>query len=89
LAEQGRMVKMWFRKSAQDLHTAKLLLEQNSEVFWGPLVFHVQQSAEKAIKGYLAFHKIRFANTHDMAILVNLIAKEDKNLKRNLNQLKF
>ena len=88
MADQGRMIKMWFRKSAQDLQTAKLLLAQNSEVFWGPLVFHAQQSAEKAIKGFLVFNKIRFSKTHDMNILVNLVADVDKQLSEELDYAK-
>jgi HEPN domain-containing protein len=89
LADQGRMIKMWFRKSAQDLQTANLLLAQKSETFWGPLVFHAQQSTEKAIKGYLAFHKIRFSKTHDIEILVNLVAKVDEKLAEYLHPTKI
>ena len=84
MADQGRMVKMWFRKSAQDLQTAKLLLAQNSEDFWGPLVFHAQQCAEKSVKGFLAFHKIRFTKTHNMEVLVNLVVKVDQKLAEEL-----
>ena len=40
MADQGRIVKMWFRKAIEDL-----------------------QAAEKAIKGFLAFNKIRFSKT--------------------------
>ena len=59
MADQGRVVKMWFRKAAQDLKASKLLLAQNSEDFWGPVVFHAQQAAEKSIKGFLAFTVIQ------------------------------
>jgi HEPN domain-containing protein len=89
LADQGRTVKTWFRKSAQDLKTAKLLLAQDSEDYWGPLVFHSQQAAEKSIKGYLTFHKIRFAKIHDMEILVNLVAKADEKLSEELHPAKI
>ena len=85
MADQGRIVKMWFRKAIEDLQAAKLLLSQNSESFWGPSVFHSQQAAEKAIKGFLAFNKIRFSKTHDLEILVNLISQVDANFA---NQLK-
>ncbi len=83
------MVKSWFRKSAQDLRTAKLLLAQNSKDFWPPLVFHAQQSAEKAIKGFLTFHKIRFPKVHNMDILVELVAKADQKLSLELGQARI
>ena len=89
MADQGRLVKMWLRKSSQDLQTAKLLLAQNSEVFWGPLVFHTQQSTEKAIKGYLAFKKNRFPKTHDLDILISLVAKNDQELSIALGPTKI
>jgi HEPN domain-containing protein len=88
LAEQKRMVEIWFGKSAQDLQTAKLLLSQNSQIFWGPLVFHSQQAAEKAIKGYLVFHKTRFTKTHDIEVLLNLVAKIDDKLCQELQSAK-
>lgn len=79
MADQGRIVKMWFSKSIEDLKAAKLLLSSTTENFWGPSVFHSQQSAEKAIKGFLAFNKIRFAKTHDLEILINLVSQIDVN----------
>ncbi|MCB9073042.1 MAG: HEPN domain-containing protein [Bdellovibrionaceae bacterium] len=80
---------MWFRKASQDLQTAKLLLAQNSEVFWGPAVFHSQQAAEKSIKGFLAAQKIRFAKTHDMEILINLVSTADQSLGMELEPAKI
>lgn len=75
---------MWFSKSIEDLKAAKLLLSSTTENFWGPSVFHSQQSAEKAIKGFLAFNKIRFAKTHDLEILINLVSQIDVNLAEKL-----
>lgn len=89
MADQGRMVKMWFQKAAQDLQTAKLLLAQNNENFWGPTVFHAQQSAEKAIKGFLVFHKIRFNKTHNIENLLKLVSSVDKNLSQKLEPSKI
>ena len=71
------MVEMWFQKSATDLKTAKLLSSQNQEDFLGSSVFHAQQAAEKAIKGYLTMKKVRFPKTHDIAKLLKLIATVD------------
>lgn len=83
------MVRLWFKKAAQDLMTAKLLHAQNSETFRGPLVFHAQQAVEKAVKGYLAFQKVRFPKTHEMGILIDLVAKADQNLSQSLQPTKI
>ena len=71
---------MWFNKSVEDLNAAHLLMCQKSESFWGPSVFHSQQSAEKALKGFLAFKKVRFSKTHDLEILINLVLQVDPEL---------
>lgn len=89
MADQGRMVKTWFTKASRDLRTAKLLLSQNNEDFWESTVFHAQQAAEKSIKGFLAFHKIRFTKTHNMEVLVDLISKIDKSLSLSLEPIKI
>lgn len=88
MADQGRMVKDWFQNAARDLKTAKLLLAQNNEDFWGANVFHAQQAAEKSIKGFLAKNKIRFTKTHNMEILVSLVAKADPQLSKYLEPTK-
>ncbi len=89
MADQGRMLKMWFRKAAQDLQTARLLVAQNNENFWGPTVFHAQQCAEKSIKGFLVLQKVRFNKTHDIEVLVNLVASVDKELSQKLESAKI
>jgi HEPN domain-containing protein len=71
---------MWFSKAIEDKRAAQLLLAQNSEIFFGAVVFHSQQAAEKSIKGYLAFNKIRFSKTHDLDTLINLISQIDASL---------
>lgn len=50
----------------------------------GALVFHSQQAAEKALKGYLAHKKIRFEKTYDIGKLVDLIEGVDQKLADDL-----
>ena len=69
MADQGRMVKTWFAKASRDLRTAKLLLAQDNEDFWESKVFHAQQTAEKSIKGFLAFNKIRLGVPSDVDVV--------------------
>lgn len=84
MADHGRTVKAWFTKASRDLRTTKLLLAQNNEDFWESAVFHAQQAAEKSIKGFLAFHRVRFTKTHNMEILITLVAGVDKSLSKEL-----
>lgn len=86
LADDGRIVKMWFKKAAEDLRASKLLLAQGMDDLLGPAVFHAQQSAEKAIKGYLASNKIRFPKTHDIEILLLLVNKINPGLSSDLEK---
>ena len=62
----------WFAKATSDLRAAKALADFE-EHFFEQTCFLAQQAAEKAIKGFLAFHKIRFDNTHDIEMLLNLV----------------
>jgi HEPN domain-containing protein len=83
LADQGRMVKAWFQKAATDLKVVKLVKDQASDVAEAS-VFHAQQAAEKSIKGFLAFHKVRFPKTHSIEELLKLVAQVDANLQERL-----
>lgn len=39
---------------------------------------------KKQLQGYLAFHKVRFSKTHDLEILINLVAQVDIELSQRL-----
>ena len=78
------MVEMWFQKSASDLKAAKLLSSQNQNDFLGSSVFHAQQAAEKAIKGFLTKNKVRFPKTHDIAKLLKLVSTVDETFAEQL-----
>jgi HEPN domain-containing protein len=81
------MVKAWFKKAQVDIQTARLC-EGAGEMFRGPLVFHCQQAAEKAIKGFLVFHKVRFPKTHDISELLKLVANIDPSLSDQIKDTK-
>jgi HEPN domain-containing protein len=46
----------------------------------GDAVFHAQQAAEKALKGFLAWHDVPFGKTHDLAALGRQCAAIDASL---------
>ena len=53
------------------------MLEQKGDTLLEISVYHCQQSSEKAIKGYLAFNKLRFGKTHIIIELINIMAAQD------------
>lgn len=79
------MIHLWFAKSEEDLRVAQTLISLKTEHFES-VVFHCQQAVEKALKGYLAFHKIRFPKTHDIEKLVCLIPPTDSLLASELTK---
>ena len=62
----------WLIKAKNDLQAAKILLEANC---LDVAIYHTQQCAEKALKGYLAFQKHHIIKTHDLAALVAFCEK--------------
>jgi HEPN domain-containing protein len=70
------LVRAWLIKSRNDLTTAR----QIGALPDGPLdtaIYHCQQAAEKAVKGFLAFHDHRLERSHDVERLVALSAVYD------------
>ena len=50
----------------------------------GPLdtaIYHCQKAAEKAVKGFLAFHDHRLERSHDVELLVELAAVYEASFK--------
>lgn len=78
-----RLVNQWFKKSAENLRLAKLILNLD-EKFYEHICFNAQQCAEKALKGYLNHNKVRFDKTHDIAVLVSLVRSVDPELASQL-----
>lgn len=67
------LVRAWLTKARNDLTTAREL----GALPDGPLdtaIYHCQQAAEKAVKGFLAFHDHRLERSHDVERLVGLAA---------------
>ena len=57
--------KSWFEKAASDLRAADHDLIATPPLT-DDVVFHAQQAAEKAMKGYLSWHDQPFRKTHDL-----------------------
>lgn len=69
LPERLLLARRWLRKARRDLDSAKKLA-RDTEPYFDTAIYHCQQAAEKAIKGFLAFREVRFEKTHDIRWLI-------------------
>jgi HEPN domain-containing protein len=72
--------RAWFTRAARDLRAAEVLLAANPPLL-GEVVFHCQQTAEKAMKGFLTWNDRPFGKTHDLAVIGVLCVAEDQGLE--------
>ena len=63
--EKAAAVRGWLSKAADDLRGARIDLDANPP-FIEDALFHCQQAAEKALKGFLTAHDTPFKKTHDL-----------------------
>jgi HEPN domain-containing protein len=69
--DRNELVKNWIVKAQHDLLAAQKL-SSDSEIYADIAIYHCQQSAEKAIKGFLILHDRAFPRTHDLRLLIQL-----------------
>ncbi len=77
--ERAAEVREWLRKAARDLRAAELGLAAAPPLL-DMVVFHCQQAAEKAIKGFLAWHDVPFRRTHELKDLGDQVVAIDAGL---------
>lgn len=65
-----QFVKNWLSVASRDLAAARKLSE-GPEPYLDVAIYHTQQAAEKAVKGFLVFHDQRFKKTHDIKKLAD------------------
>jgi HEPN domain-containing protein len=68
---KDELVKNWLIKSQHDLLAAQKLSGE-PEIYADVAIYHCQQSAEKALKGFLIWHDQTFPRTHDVRLLLQL-----------------
>jgi HEPN domain-containing protein len=64
----------WLLKAKRDLDTAKALLEKS---FHDTAIYHTQQCAEKALKGYCVYSLQPLIKTHDLEKILNICIRLD------------
>lgn len=69
------LTQEWIEKGEGDFHTAQREMRARKQANYDSACFHSQQCVEKYIKAGLQEEGKRFPYTHDLAILINLIAK--------------
>jgi HEPN domain-containing protein len=69
-------VRGWLLKAAHDLASARKLAAE-PDPYLDTAIYHCQQAAEKAVKGWLTFHSVRFDKTHDVRDLIAQAAETD------------
>lgn len=74
--DKPRLAHEWLKRARKDLIAARHDLDANPALT-ASSVFHSQQAAEKAIKGYLFWHDIPFRKTHDIRELAGLVKRID------------
>lgn len=59
----------WLLKAKRDLDTAQALLEK---AYHDTAIYHTQQCAEKALKGYCVYRLQPLIKTHDLEKILNI-----------------
>ena len=80
------LVRQWLAKADEDLETAKFLFSSES-FFFAAICFHCQQAAEKYCKAFLTWYQIEFPKTHDLGLLLGLIASTKPSLAASLTEV--
>ena len=70
------LVRNWLIKAQHDLAAARKLSTE-PDPYLDVAVYHCQQTAEKAIKGFLVLHDQPFEKTHDVEVLITLALRYD------------
>ena len=77
--EKSAEVKSWMQKAHNDLRAAEIDIDASPPLIEDAL-FHSQQAAEKAMKGYLTAHDKIFRKTHDLDELALSCSSIDESL---------
>ncbi|KPQ33620.1 MAG: hypothetical protein HLUCCA11_17950 [Phormidesmis priestleyi Ana] len=74
-------IRQWLVKSKRDLKAAQILMA-SAEPLLDAGVYHCQQSAEKALKGYLVFRDCELQRSHDLVAILEMCAAYDSSFSQ-------
>lgn len=66
---KAQLVRSWLTKAQHDLTSAHVLAASAPPLL-DTAIYHCQQAAEKAVKGYLVFCDQEFERVHDIEVLI-------------------
>ena len=66
---KAELVRSWLTKARRDLASARVLAASEPALL-DTAIYHCQQGAEKAVKGYLVFCDQEFERVHDIEVLI-------------------
>ena len=75
----------WLQKASEDLRAGTFELSADPPLL-SDIVFHAQQAAEKAMKGFLAWHARPFGKTHNLVEIGRACAAIVPDLEHVLRQ---
>lgn len=78
--------KAWLAVASQDLRRVEVLLSVVPPDIEGAL-FHCQQAAEKALKGFLTWHDVGFRRVHDLDEISKQCVETDSSLAGLLKEV--
>ncbi len=64
-----QLVRSWLTKAQRDLASARVLAASSPPLL-DTVIYHCQQAAEKAVKGFLVFCDQEFERIHDVEVLI-------------------
>ena len=83
--ERVAETQAWFLRAREDISAAELLLSADRPLA-AVAVFHAQQAAEKALKGFLTWHDRPFRKTHNLVEIGELCVAIDATLEALLRR---
>jgi len=78
-------IREWMEKAGEDLGASQQLIKSGK--LWNVIGFHCQQAVEKYLKALLTAGKIEFSKTHNLKELLDLLAKMNPSLSRELKEV--
>lgn len=75
-----KLVKEWLSKGQKDMDDAEFLFKNNRAE--ENISFHIQQAAEKYLKGFLIYHSWKLEKIHDLVKLLEEAIKIDKSFNQ-------
>lgn len=84
--EESKLPHDWYEKAKKDMRRVKILFEDEDIDGAG---FHLQQAAEKALKGFLLARGWKLKRTHDLEDLLNSAIEYELTLEEYRKALQF